>query len=200
MYAYIKGTLIESSPMVAVIEAYGVGYNLLVPPTYLSKLPAVGTEVILYSSTVVRELSFKLYGFLSSQEKDLFETLIDVSGVGPKTALGVIGILTPSDLCEAVRNGNVLAITKVPGIGKKTAERLIMEIRDKLPAMLHSDEVGSIARPGSSQTILDAINALVNLGYNQAAAQQAIKKTLVGLDEEKIELPILITSALQHVR
>ncbi|MFT4551638.1 MAG: Holliday junction DNA helicase RuvA [Chlamydiales bacterium] len=200
MYAFIKGTLVGSTPAVAILETHGVGYNLLVPPTYLSKLPPLGDEVTLYTSTVVRENFFKLYGFLSIQERELFETLIEVSGVGPKTALGVIGILSPSALCEAVRSGNILTITKVPGIGKKTAERLIMEVRDKLPSLIQLDDSDPVGMTGNKQTILDAINALVNLGYNQAAAQQAIKKTLIGMDEDKVQLPILITSALQHVR
>lgn len=199
MYAFIKGPLQACNSLLAVVEVAGIGYQLLVPPTYPSKLPPLGEQVCLQTVLVVRENSFNLYGFLTNSEKELFEVLIDVSGIGPKTALSVIGILSPQDLRDAVSAGDVLAISKVPGIGKKTAERLIMEIRDKLPAVVSWEGEVDLSNEKDKQVVLDAINALVNLGYHQSVAQKAIKKTLQQHEDVDVELPFLITSALKHV-
>ena len=133
MYAYIKGTLTQASASCATVEAAGVGYKLFVPANLFTKLPHLGSEVLLHTSFVVREQSQALYGFIASQERDLFETLMGVTGIGPKLALSLIGHLSLSDLQFAISQGNIAALSKVPGVGKKIAERLVVELRDKVP-------------------------------------------------------------------
>lgn len=201
MYAYIKGQLQHADAQYAVLESYGIGYKIFIPASLFSKLPHMGETIILYTSFVVRELAHTLYGFLTTNERDLFEELLNVTGIGPKTALSLIGHLSLSDLQKAILSGDLYTISKVPGIGKKTAERLVMEMRDKAPALLTPDpsnlSVHSICDPHSRQ-INDAISALTNLGYNPSVAQKAIKKTLSDLPEG-IDLATLITTALKHV-
>jgi Holliday junction DNA helicase RuvA len=193
MYSFIRGTLVQMAASYAVIETHGVGYKVHVP---IHSPLSLGKEVLLHTSFVVREFSQSLYGFLQEEERDLFETLLEISGIGPKIALNLIGHMTYSGLYEAVFKKDLQSFIKVPGIGKKTAERLLVELKDKLdlkkqefsiPASLHSKQ----------QAIQDAIKALMNLGYNSAAAQKAIKKTLE--HSEELDLPALISTALKHV-
>ncbi len=199
MYAYIKGTLMYASPLYAVVDNGGIGYKILIPTNLLGKLPQIGNEVTLHTSFVVRELSQTLFGFMSEHERDLFEALNNVNGIGPKVALSVIGHLSSHDLHQAISTNDIRAISRVPGIGKKTAERLIIEMRDKLPAgIVPSDLAIQIQSDPMTQKITDAMGALINLGYNQVSAQQAIKKSLEDLPEE-IDLPSLITHALNHM-
>ncbi|MCB1113032.1 MAG: Holliday junction branch migration protein RuvA [Chlamydiales bacterium] len=201
MINYIRGTLTESTPTVATIEAHGLGYQVLIPASLFGELPATGNELLLYTSFVVREDSQKLFGFISKDERDLFEVLIGVSGIGPKTALSLIGHLPARQLCQAIQNNDIPAICKVPGIGKKSAERLIIEIRDRLPALCASDPSGFFVQTKNdprAQQIQDAMSALVNLGYTQNTAQKAIKKTLETIPDA-IDLAELITLSLKNV-
>lgn len=200
MYAFIKGTLISANGSRAVVEASGIGYLIFIPPSVMAKLPQTGSQVLLHTSFVVRELSQALYGFLSEQERDLFEVLMGVTGIGPKLALSIIGHLTLHDLHRAISGGDIPILCKVPGIGKKMAERLIIELRDKLPELgtfAPSDLAIQISDPNALK-IRDAMGALINLGYNHMTAQKAIKKTLTEMSEE-IDLPTLITHSLKNV-
>lgn len=199
MYEYIKGTLTEATLTKATIEAHGLGYSLLIPFNNYSKLPTLGTTVTLYVSFVVREDSQRLYGFLSRHERDLFESLIEVSGIGPKTGLALVGHMEIQDLQAAISQGNVQVICKIPGIGKKTAERLIIEMRDKIKKGMDR----SLGAPlqglsGETGVVSDAISALINLGYNSAQAQKAIK-TAMSKTQGEPELAKLITSALRII-
>jgi holliday junction DNA helicase RuvA len=200
MYEYIKGTLTEANPSKATIEAHGVGYSLLIPLNNFSKLPAIGSQTTLYTSHVVREDSQKLFGFLTRQQRDLFESLIEVSGIGPKTGLCLVGHMEIPELQAAIAQGQTQLICKIPGIGKKTAERLVVEMRDKIKKMagkvsgLHPLE----ALDGEHGVVADAISALVNLGYNLAQSQKAIKSAL-GKTQGEPELAKLITSALRSI-
>lgn len=200
MFAFIKGQLIYSTPMSIVVEANGIGYKILIPANVFSKLPQYGDSVFLHVSYVVRELSQTLYGFFSAQERDLFEMLMGVTGIGPKLALSLIGHMILHDLRKAISNGEIAVICKVPGIGKKTAERLIIELRDKMSAAFSTDpsEHAILITDSKSQHINDAMSALINLGYNQITAQKAIKKTMKDLPEE-IDLATLITHSLQNI-
>lgn len=201
MYAYIKGTLTASTPLFVVIETNGIGYKMAVPASLYSSLPQIGNEVLLHTSFVVRELSQTLYGFLSEDVRDLFEVLLAVSGVGPKTALSIIGHLSTHNLYEAIANNDIPKICKVPGIGKKSAERLMIEIRDKLPSLFpNKPSKFAISLEGDPRALMinDAMSALINLGYNQASSEKAIKKTLKDLPES-IELADLITHCLKNV-
>lgn len=201
MIAHLKGKLVNSSPTSIIVDVGGIGYRIFIPASLCGKLPQVGEDVTLQTSFVVRELSQTLYGFLSPQERDAFEALMGVTGIGPKMALSVIGHLSLPELQRAVANADVATLSKVPGIGKKTAERLIIEMRDKLQAkFLHDPADLAVHFPTDphSQTISDAMSALINLGYNQMTAQKAIKKSLKDMPE-CIDLAAIITSALKHV-
>jgi Holliday junction DNA helicase RuvA len=200
MYEYIKGTLIEASLSKAIVEVQGLAYSLLIPFNNFSKLPALGSTLIFYVSFVIREDSQKLYGFLARSERDLFENLLEVSGIGPKTSLSLIGHMEIRELQAAISQENIHLICKIPGIGKKTAERLVVEMRDKIK----KDMDKSASAPQLQNTeekagpVADALSALINLGYNSSHAQKAIKTALSKVEGEP-ELAKLITAALRCI-
>lgn len=197
MYEFIKGKLIDLSPMKITLESHGVGYKILIPLNSLSKLPALGSELLLYVSLIVKEDSHTLYGFVEQMERDLFELLITISGIGPKTALALVGHLEISNFQSAILTANVKQLSKVPGIGSKTAERLIIEMKDKLKNLEKRTSSSLEAKP-EDRSFSDALNALINLGYNHFQAQKAIKKTLEENKEEK-DIGKIITLALRNI-
>jgi holliday junction DNA helicase RuvA len=201
MFAYVKGILAQSSPLHAIVEVNGIGYHISIPASLYPKLPQIGEPIQLHTSFVIREFSQALYGFLSPNEKELFEILIDLSGVGPKTALNLIGHLPLPTLQQAVLGHDIHTLSKVPGIGKKTAERLIIELKDKLANLLPPDpsmHAVHLQSDPRSMAIKDAMSALINLGYNQVVAQKAIKKCLNDYPDH-VDLASLITNALKHI-
>jgi len=199
MFAYIKGTLVHVSTNAVIIDAGGIGYKIFVPANAYELAPPTGSQLTLHTSFVVREQAQTLYGFFSVHERDFFEALLGVTGIGPKIALALIGHMPLSQLQQAIVNEDVTSICRVPGIGKKGAERLIIEMRDKvdLSPSLCSHAVQTAADP-RTQAVNDAMNALINLGYNQNTAQKALKRTLKDLPES-IDLAALISTALKHV-
>jgi len=173
MIARLRGTLIEKHPNQAIVEAAGVGYDVTIAvPTY-SKLPEVGSQVSLRVYTHVREDALLLFGFLSQDEKALFEKLISVSGIGPKLAITVLSGLPAVELAAAIRRGEVERLLRVPGVGKKTAERIILELREKLPAP-EGEEAPPAAAPSAMEQ--DVLSALQNLGAARPAAEAAVRK------------------------
>lgn len=192
MYSYLKGFLAENKPTYAVIDVSGVGYKVFVPPNALN-LP-LGEKCKLFTSLVIRENGHTLYGFLEENGRDLFEILITISGVGPKTALCLLSRFDPESLYRAIKEKDVRLISTVPGIGKKTAERLIFDIGEKLTKI-------SIESPTSSNTshhhVQDALQALMNLGFSQSQAKSAIEKVLQN-QSEPLELSQIITRALRQ--
>jgi len=194
MIEYIKGLLTEKSPNHAVIESHGIGYKLLIPLNNYSKLPQQGKETLLYVSTVIREDAHKSYGFCNRTERDFFEKLIDVSGIGPKTGLALIGHMDLSDLQLAISQSNVTLLSKVPGIGKKTAERLIVELKDKASKL---PDAPATFMNEKKDLFSDALSALVNLGYHPLQAQKAVKEVLNNSSEQP-DLASVITSALRQ--
>ena len=202
MYAYIKGLLVEASLTSVIVETNGIGYKIYTPVHLLSNLPKGLEHVHLHTSFVIRENSQTLYGFLSANERDLFEALQGVTGIGPKLALCIIGHITAKNLKVAISHHDIVAISKIPGIGKKTAERLIIEMKDKLETLFPDQEFSEYRTNFTSESnsqVNDAMSALINLGYNQMTAQKAIKKTLKELPDENIELGALIAKALQYI-
>ncbi len=193
MIEYIKGKLTESNPSFAVIETNGMGYKLSIPLNNYGKLPQNGEATLLYVSTVIREDAHKSYGFITKIERDFFEKLIDVSGIGPKTALALIGHMDLSDLQLAITQSNIALLSKVPGIGKKTAERLVVELKDKTAKTQESLPIPSNVK---KDVFSDALSALVNLGYQPLQAQKAVKLVLSEAKEEP-DLASLITLALK---
>jgi len=171
MIAHLRGKLLAKHPNQAIVETAGVGYDVTISVPTFSDLPAVGADVALHIHTHVREDLIALYGFLHPSEKLLFEKLITVSGIGPKLAITILSGMAADEMVGAIRGNDVARLTRIPGIGKKTAERMVLELRDKLP------EVGAPsvpAAPAMSATEEDVLSALVNLGYQRAAAERAL--------------------------
>lgn len=200
MYAYIKGILSHATPSQVTVETQGIGYLISIPVSVYSKLPQIGQQVHFFTSLIVREDSQALYGFLAAHDRDCFETLLGITGVGPKLAMSIIGHLAISDLQTAVANGDIPVLCHIPGVGKKTAERLLIEMRDKVP---HLVAEGGVVTSGSNQDpraqmIRDAMSALINLGYSHATSQKAIKTGLTHIPATG-DLSTLITTALKHV-
>jgi len=200
MFAYIKGLLANATTGHVTIETSGIGYKIFIPVSTFTSLPHIGSEMILYTSFVVREQAQTLYGFITSQERDFFEALIGVTGIGPKIALALIGHLPLSELQQAIAQSDTPTLCRVPGIGKKGAERLIIEMRDKVAvnSINPSDFAVHMYGDARAQTVNDAMSALINLGYNQMTAQKALKKTLKDIPEA-IDLSSMISTALKHV-
>jgi len=177
MIAYLRGTILEKHPNQVIVDAGGVGYDVTIPISTYSALPEAGHEVRLRIHTHVREDALSLYGFLSQDEKMLFERLITVSGIGPKVAVTVLSGLAIGELIAAIRGGEVDQLVRIPGIGKKTAERIVLELKDKVS--LTADD--PIVHAGEeTPTHLVARDALVELGYSVLEAEQR----LAGVDPE----------------
>lgn len=193
MFDYLKAILVESKPLKVTVEVNGIGYRIWVPLHI--QLPPEDSLITLYVSPVIREDSHQLFGFLTRLERDFFELLITISGIGPKIALCLMGHLNLSDLHAAILKGNVEILSKTPGIGKKTAERLIIELRDKVTTL---NLPLSSTKNNNQQMQTDALSALIHLGYPANQAQKAIKMVLDQLEKEP-DLGQLITSALKHI-
>jgi Holliday junction DNA helicase RuvA len=171
MIAHLRGTLLSKHPNQAVVEAAGVGYDITISVPTFSDLPSPGSTVALHIHTHVREDQIALYGFLRSAEKLLFEKLITVSGIGPKLAVTILSGMAADEMVGAIRGNDIARLTRIPGIGKKTAERMVLELRDKLPQPV-TDSVP--ATPALGATEEDVVSALVNLGYQRAAAEKVL--------------------------
>ena len=196
MYESIKGKLIDKLPSKAIVEAFGIGYRLMIPLSTYTQLPALDSDVRLFLSQVVREDSSTLYAFLAKEERDLFEVLITVSGIGPKTGLALIGHIEMGAFERAISTADVRLLSKVPGIGKKTAERLVIEMRDKFKGGPKGKTAPLVSKEGG--IFGDALNALLNLGYNPLDAQKAVRQALDKKKDES-DLGKIITAALQKI-
>lgn len=175
MIGFLRGKLVEKQAPYMVIDVNGVGYDVETPMSSFFNLPAIGTELAIRTHLVIRDDAHVLFGFLTEDERALFRSLIKVNGVGPKVALGILSGVSVADFCSCVSDDNVTALVRLPGIGKKTAERLIIEMRDRLPEQVAgvSSPIGSMASKQSPQ--VEAIGALVALGYKQAEAEKRVK-------------------------
>lgn len=180
MYAYVSGTLAEKKPTEAVVEAGGVGYRLLIPASSFDKLPAEGQPAKLLTTFVVREDAHVLFGFATAPEQTAFETLVAVQGVGPKLALAALSAMSPSELRDTVIAGDAAMLTRIPGVGKKTAERMVVELRDRFAAMDGLEPVGALGGGGdaASQARADARSGLEALGLSRAEAERRLRKAL----------------------
>ena len=177
MIASLKGELIHKSPDRVVVDVNGVGYEVYLSTASLQKMPTVGEEVFLHIHTSVREDSLTLFGFADMEEKEMFLLLINVSGVGPRLALTILSGIRPDALSRAISTKDISRLTTVSGVGKKTAERLCLDLRDKVGFMLTLDEheAGEIVADARDHTTsADVISALVNLGYPSVRAHQAL--------------------------
>jgi Holliday junction DNA helicase RuvA len=172
MIAQICGRLAHKSPGEIIVDCNGVGYGVRVPLSTFYELPEVGEEVVLRVHTHVREDVLHLYGFATGKEKELFCLLIAVSGVGPRLAINVLSGIATHDLERALQEGDLLSLTRIPGVGRKTAERMLLELKDKVFAVEAGVGEGVQIRDGK---VKDALSALVNLGYQRGIAEEAIR-------------------------
>ncbi len=186
MISFLKGTLSEALPTQVVIDVNGVGYEVLIPLSSFDKLPAPGGEVKLLTHLAIRDDAHVLYGFSSETERDLFRQLIrHVTGIGPKIALNVLSGTTPTSFQAAVANGDVKALSGISGVGKKTAERIVVELRDKLGDGMVIDSGSGAPISAEDQKMADAIAALEALGSKPKAAQEAIRVAIAMLGSDK---------------
>jgi Holliday junction DNA helicase RuvA len=171
MIAHLRGKLISKHPNQAIVDAGGVGYDIHISVPTFSELPPLGMETALFIHTHVREDALALFGFLKLEEKQLFEKLIGVSGIGPKLAITILSGMSAEAMVAAIRGNNVAALTRIPGIGKKTAERMVLELRDKLESFGQAPSMTA-----ASPVEEDIISALVNLGYQRPLAEKALAR------------------------
>ena len=197
MIALLRGVLLEKHPNQAILEAGGVGYDVTIPVSTFAHLPDAGAEIRLRIHTHVREDALALYGFLTQDEKALFEKLIGVSGIGPKLAITILSGLAAPELIHAIRRGEVERLVRIPGIGKKTAERLVLELRDKVPAVT-GEEREAAAAAALSPVDQDALSALLNLGCARPQAEAAVRKAKAA--GGAMEFEPLFRRALELVR
>lgn len=178
MIGYLRGKILEKQPNQVILEAAGVGYDVQIPISTYTSLPDVGGTVALRIHTHVREDALTLFGFATPEEKALFERLISVSGIGPKLAVTVLSGVTSSDLVTAIRNSDVQRLIRIPGVGKKTAERIVLELKDKVAAVDAAGKPvpGAEAGPALSALDHDVLSALQNLGCSRASAEEALRK------------------------
>ncbi len=198
MYAYFKGKIAAKEPDVVVIDVGGIGYNIRISAGTAALLPAVGEEAKLYTYTAVREDAIWLYGFLTKDDLDIFKLLIGVNGIGPKGGQGILSVMSPDELRFAILSGDAKRIAKAPGIGAKTAQRIILDMRDKvsLEDTLHVDMQESVGDTSTPESIREAIEALAALGYGNAEAAHAVK-SVEGAEEMAVEE--ILKAALKYL-
>ena len=171
MIAHLRGTVLDKQPNRVTIDVHGVGYDVAVPVSTFYVVGDAGSEVALRIHTHVREDALSLYGFATRLEQELFERLIGVSGIGPKLALAVLSGIEPADLVSAIQTSDVARLTSIPGVGKKTAERIVLELKDRLPK-LRTEAAAAGPVPLSIKD--DVLSALINLGYHRPLAEKAV--------------------------
>src|ERR1700737_3490732 len=195
MIAQLRGTLADKRPNQILVDVGGVGYLVHIPVSTFYALGDLHSNVTLLIHTQVREDAISLYGFLSSREKHLFELLISASGVGPVLALKILSGMSVDDLVPAVRAGDLVRLTRIPGVGRKTAERMVVELRDKLAKMETPESQHQPA--ATTGTAADVVSALLNLGYDEHAAGQAVERAGKNGSPESFEA--LLRSTLQEL-
>ena len=200
MISHLRGTLLEKHPNQVMIDVQGVGYDITIPVSAYSSLPEQGGAVSLHIHTHVREDVLALFGFLTKEDKALFEKLIGVSGIGPKLAITALSGLTTEDLRSAIRAGAVEQLVRIPGVGKKTAERMVLELRDKMGPAEAAGSAGAGGSPKSPFSTIeeDVISALMNFGASRAAAEAAVTKARS--TSESNDFDALFRRALKIVR
>lgn len=197
MYNYIRGTLVHKGKDTVVLDNHGIGWNISVPATVLSSLHSLNEEVKLFTYLSVREDNLQLYGFLSADDLVLFKLLISVSGIGPKAALGILSSLSAAEFHLALMHENVKALTRVPGVGPKSAKRLIVELKEKVSALGTPEVITAASQhKGATSAYYDASEALVALGYTGSEAQSALQ----AIDNaENLTTEVLLQKALARL-
>lgn len=198
MYAYFKGKIAVKEPDLVIIEVAGIGYNIRISSGTASLLPPVGEEAKLYTYTAVREDAIALYGFLTKDDLDIFKLLIGVNGIGPKGGQSILSVMSPDELRFAILSGDAKMIAKAPGIGAKTAQRIILDMRDKvsLEDTLHAGEEEIRVDPSVSDALREAVEALTALGYGVTEATRAVKAVK---DAEQMTVEDILKASLKHL-
>ncbi|MBL7995705.1 Holliday junction branch migration protein RuvA [bacterium] len=199
MIAHIQGIVSEKTPMRVVIDVSGIGYEVLIPISSYDKIGAIGETTKLLTYQHVREDVLQLFGFSTKEEREMFLLLISISGIGPKSALGIISSIAVKELKHAIAHENLTLLTAVPGIGKKTAQRIVVELKDKVAKMgVTADPASKFASSGSSQTADEAMMALISLGYHKSVSEKAIVRALQENPDSPMSLQELIKAALRY--
>lgn len=198
MYAYFKGKIAAKEPDLVIVEVNGIGYNIRISAGTASLLPPVGEEAKLYTYTSVREDAISLYGFLTKDDLDMFKLLIGVNGIGPKGGQSILSVMSPDDLRFAIVSGDAKMIAKAPGIGAKTAQRIILDMRDRvsLEDTLHTDQREMRADLSVSDGMREAVEALAALGYSVTEAGRAVKE-VKGAEQMTVEE--ILKASLKHL-
>lgn len=196
MIAHLRGKLIHKQPGQAIVEAAGVGYDVVISVPTFTALPSLGAETSLHIHTQVSQDQIALFGFLDRQEKHLFERLITVSGVGPKLAIKILSGLSPERTVQAMRAQDHAQLTRIPGVGKKLAERLVVELKDKLEDFAVAPAPSTVAGPA----VDDVLSALINLGYQRPAAEKAIEQSVARDKALAADFDGLFRTALKVIR
>jgi Holliday junction DNA helicase RuvA len=200
MIGQLRGIILEKQPPQLLLEVNGIGYEIDAPMSTFYRLPDVGQTIVLHTHFVVREDAHHLYGFFSREERTLFRTLLKVNGVGPRLGLTILSSMDPNEFVYCIINNDVANLVKLPGVGKKTAERLVIEMRDKLNGWQSTDvklnSLGAVTQPmTSNQTIQDAISALIALGYKPQEASRAVSK----IEDKNVTSEEIIRRALREM-
>jgi Holliday junction DNA helicase RuvA len=174
--AHLAGRVLKKAPQEVVVDVGGVGYRVLIPVSTFYRVGDAGAAVSLLVHTHVREDALQLFGFATEEEQALFERLIEVAGVGPKLAVNILSGIEAADLVEALRAGDLARLTRIPGVGRKTAERLVVELKDKMPAVASVGKAVAAAPPASPKE--DLLSALANLGYSRGEAEKGVDRAL----------------------
>ena len=204
MIARLQGTLLESSYTNCIIDVHGVGYDVQIPLCTFDKLPRVGEETALWIFTQVREDAITLFGFAEKDEKKLFENLLDVSGIGGKLALAILSGMPLGSLCNAIVNGDVKLLSKISGVGKRTAERLVVDLHDKIPKLglsfAGTAPANAVAKDDPrSEAVNDALMALAQLGFKSEQAREKVNEIAAGLPPEECSSENLLRLAIQQL-
>jgi Holliday junction DNA helicase RuvA len=193
--AHLRGRVLRKNPQEVIVDVAGVGYKVAIPVSTFYRLGEEGAEVSLRVHTHVREDALALYGFLTAHEQDLFESLIQVAGVGPRLAVNILSGIEAAELAAALRTSDVARLTRVPGVGKKTAERLVVELKDKMPPALTPSEEAETLPPATPKE--DLLSALAHLGYSRGEAERGVDRALRDDGDGRFE--DLLRRALQIV-
>ena len=197
MIAFLRGRLFSKSPNQAIVECGGVGYDVTISVATFTALPAEGAEARLHIYTHVREDQLALFGFAEPQEKRMFERLLTISGIGPKLAITALSGIDAARLVTAIRSSDHATLTRIPGIGKKTAERVVLELKDKLDDMAVAPSAASAVYGPAGD---DALSALVNLGYARPIAQRAIETAIAKQPAAAEDFEVLFRAAMAAIR
>jgi len=198
MFSYLYGKLVHKNPTNIVLDVNGIGYQLNISLNTFEKLPEVESELRIYTVLIPREDSIQLYGFFDEDEKQMFEQLVSISGIGPKVAQSILSGINPDELRNYIIQGNSVALTNIPGVGKKTAERMILELKDKLTKISPPEKIIS---KDKEEIRMQAYQALITLGYQKQLAEKAIRSALneINSNNEELNIENLIKKALKEL-